>query len=303
MNRFDRPTGGFRESLSQRPRRRLGGRYLVPLVGFGVLIMLSFTLIGMVMLRPWAGPDKSWRTHLNLTEEPLSNYTRSVQTFVTEEGSAPQVWRLAPCGGKDGEASTGDSLDVDNSSCGDQGRVEFVVHGCAQCHGLDAKGGFVGPPLAGKPGNVVEFFARRGTSGMPAFSEEELTSEHLGEIVAYLGSLESVVLPTPTPTPTPRATQATPTPSSQAPLTTGTPPPTLSPAELEAAQQLFMSKTCGICHGAQAQGGMGSRLVGLAPDTIRTVVRTGRGGMPPFSASSISDQELERIIAYLQNLE
>lgn len=138
---------------------------------------------------------------------------------------------------------------------------------------------------------------------MPAFSEEELTPEHLGEIAAYLGSLEPVVLPTPTPTPTPRATQATPTPTSQAPPTTGTPPPTLSPADLEAARQLFMSKGCGVCHGAQAEGALGPHLLGVSPDEVRTIVRTGVGGMPPFSEGSLSQGEMERIIAYLQSLE
>lgn len=75
-------------------------------------------------------------------------------------------------------------------------------------------------------------------------------------------------------------------------------------------QALFAEK-CGMCHRAQ---GMGTTLLqrrydpelallenrrDLAPEFIRTVVRSGFNNMFPISRGEVSDAQLDRIIAHL----
>ncbi len=210
---------------------------LVPIGGFGLVILLAFTLIGAIMLRPWAGPDTSWRTHTNLREEPFTDdYTRSVQSFVSPEGSAPiQVWGLDPKATSPSEAG--------------EGRQYFVAGGCASCHGLTAEGGVVGPDLLEVTASEVRRKVRKGPEGMPAFHDQDLTDEQLVLIAEYLNELQvakaATAPPTsssqPTPpvstTPTPGAGPTpipSPTPSSGA-GPSPTPPPVPGSVSLEAA--------------------------------------------------------------------
>ena len=302
-DRFAAAMGGYRQLGVRAGRRRPTGWFIVPLGGFGVLLMLSFTLIGVVMLRPWAGPDKTWRTHMNLTEGPYSNYSRTVQTFVSPEGSAPiQVWRFGRCEPQKGADSLfvfptrlqqqflHGSFDVDSSSCSQQGRVEFIVHGCANCHGLNAQGGTVAPPIAGQKETVVEFMARRGTGRMPAFSEKDLSPEHLAVIAAYLGSLEPI---TSAPTPVP-ATGATPKPTSPAPPLV--PPgqitydPTLSQGYLSQGKQLFQSK-CSACHALPPTTRFKAFGSDKAMVEMEVIMTTGM--------ARLSDEDAAKVIRYL----
>ncbi|MDO8750526.1 MAG: cytochrome c [Dehalococcoidia bacterium] len=302
VDRFAASMGGSRQR-GLRPARRRPGWFIVPLGGFAVLMLLSFTLIGAIMIRPWAGPDKTWRTHMNLTTDPYSNYSRSVQTFVSAGGSAPiQVWRLARCG-QGVEAPTllqqqflHDSWDVDSSSCSQQGRAEFVAHGCASCHGLNAQGGTVAPPIAGQKETVVKFVARRGTPGrMPAFSEEDLTPEHLALIAAYLGSLEPIAVAagtTPTPTPA-SAPGATPIPTSPAPplvpLAQIAYDPTWPQWYLTQGAQIYQSK-CSACHALPTE-----RVKAFASDKdmveMEVIMTTGM--------ARLSDEDAAKVIRYL----
>jgi cytochrome c550 len=58
------------------------------------------------------------------------------------------------------------------------------------------------------------------------------------------------------------------------------------------------------CHGANAQGGVGPKLAGESPPFDRFVrtVRSGRDAMPAFTASQVSDAELQQIYDYLRSL-
>ena len=75
-------------------------------------------------------------------------------------------------------------------------------------------------------------------------------------------------------------------------------------------EQLFAEK-CGMCHRVQ---GMGTTLLqrrydpelallenrrDLAPEFVRTVVRSGFNNMFPISRGEVSDAQLERIISHL----
>lgn len=53
------------------------------------------------------------------------------------------------------------------------------------------------------------------------------------------------------------------------------------------------------------EGGEGPTLIPLShtPDQIRDIVRFGNGEMKALATSSISDADLEAVIAYLQSLD
>ncbi|MEW6232151.1 MAG: c-type cytochrome [Chloroflexota bacterium] len=68
-------------------------------------------------------------------------------------------------------------------------------------------------------------------------------------------------------------------------------------------QKAFDSK-CASCHGPAGSGGVGPALntPGYEADEIRTAIRQGRGGMPAFPVTAISDAELDEVVAYIQSL-
>lgn len=152
-------------------------RFFVPLFMTGALVVLGGTLLVVVVIRPWSGPDRSWRTHLNLTAQPVRAYTRSVQTLVSPEGSAPiLIWQPAP--GKrhlSGLAA---------------GRVLYIAKGCGSCHGLRAQGGEVGPDLMDVSLSEVKQKVRRGPKGMPQFHQVDLTDEQVEQIFQYIKYLQ-----------------------------------------------------------------------------------------------------------------
>src|SRR6185436_5915847 len=74
----------------------------------------------------------------------------------------------------------------------DPGRQVFVVH-CAACHGSDANGGELGPPIAARVPSLTDenltSLLRQGlpAAGMPAFSA--LTATDVGALIRYLRTL------------------------------------------------------------------------------------------------------------------
>jgi mono/diheme cytochrome c family protein len=63
---------------------------------------------------------------------------------------------------------------------------------------------------------------------------------------------------------------------------------------------LFIQNGCAQCHGLQGQGAIvGDDLDDASPSDIRKEVRDGPEGMPAFGADALSDEHLEKIIAFL----
>lgn len=58
---------------------------------------------------------------------------------------------------------------------------------------------------------------------------------------------------------------------------------------------------CQSCH-PNGAAGRGPSLVGVSPDKIATYVRNGRGQMPAYPQSRLSDQDLADIIAYVTSI-
>jgi len=78
------------------------------------------------------------------------------------------------------------------------------------------------------------------------------------------------------------------------------------PAEPDPAvgQSLWPQVSCSGCHGASAEGDYGPKLsgTGLSFDQVLARVRLGKGGMPAFEESQISDLSLRHIYAWLRSL-
>ncbi len=64
---------------------------------------------------------------------------------------------------------------------------------------------------------------------------------------------------------------------------------------------LFFQYGCRSCHGSGTGAIVGDDLDDVSPSEVRREVRDGPGGMPAYSASLLSDDELESIIAFLRS--
>ena len=65
---------------------------------------------------------------------------------------------------------------------------------------------------------------------------------------------------------------------------------------------LFFGYGCSSCHGLKAEGGaVGPDLTSASASKIRREVRDGPKGMPAYDSSSLGDEHLEKIIAFLKS--
>ena len=76
------------------------------------------------------------------------------------------------------------------------------------------------------------------------------------------------------------------------------------PAEVATGEEIYL-QLCSNCHGPQLQGGVGpalgpgSGVVGRPDEFLRMTIVSGRGAMPSFD-SSLSDEQVERLIGYIR---
>jgi len=63
-------------------------------------------------------------------------------------------------------------------------------------------------------------------------------------------------------------------------------------------------RVCERCHGAEARGDVGPRLVPFSReyDEVLAIVREGVGQMPPIGARELSDEGVRQIVEYLKSL-
>lgn len=86
--------------------------------------------------------------------------------------------------------------------------------------------------------------------------------------------------------------------------TAAAPQPTQSDPKAEAGRQIF-AKTCAGCHlGEGTQAGRAPQLSvsqnAINADFVKNQVRNGKGRMPAFDTTKVSDADLENIILYLK---
>ncbi len=141
------------------------GRNLVlPTFIGGAVVVLGLTLAAIVAHGPY--------THANLNLGFDPGYARTVQIRVgppvPEAGSLPAAPASDP-------VSLGHQL--------------FVSEGCAACHGLDGRGGVIGPSIVGSKAAKLRVETTVGPKGMPPYAAGALTDQDLAAIAAYLAAM------------------------------------------------------------------------------------------------------------------
>lgn len=136
---------------------------LPALIGAAVLA-LALSLLTIVARSPYT------HSNLNLSFDP--GYTRTEQILV----GSPILFG-------------GHAMSMPPAS--DQveyGHELFVTKGCATCHGLDGRGGVVGPSIVGVAAEKLRSKTNVGPKGMPAFAPGALSDQELAAIAAYLAA-------------------------------------------------------------------------------------------------------------------
>ncbi len=138
---------------------------LLPAFIGGAVLVIALTLLSIVALGPY--------THANLDVGFDPRYTRTVQMLV---GAA-----VPDTGAGLAERRASDPVQL--------GKQLFVVKGCAYCHGIDGRGGIVGPSIVGTNAAKLRVKTSVGPGGMPAFAPGALTDQDLAAIAAYLSAM------------------------------------------------------------------------------------------------------------------
>lgn len=74
------------------------------------------------------------------------------------------------------------------------------------------------------------------------------------------------------------------------------------PAGVASTGQALYATHCASCHGASAAGGAGPDIRNESSASVQSAVRNGKGSMPAFSTSTLSDQSLADVIAFVDTL-
>lgn len=142
-------------------------------MGIMVTIFTGLVFIVVLILPPWASPDRGPYTKLNLGDRVSANYHRTVNALVWKEGHIDPAWQPR------------------DSSFRENGDTAYVIYGCASCHGIDAQGSAAAGSVTGFDANIIRYFVRNGPGGMPAFSEEGLPDDNLNAIIGWLTTIDT----------------------------------------------------------------------------------------------------------------
>ena len=63
--------------------------------------------------------------------------------------------------------------------------------------------------------------------------------------------------------------------------------------------EIYQQVGCAQCHGVQGEGGLGPPLAGHTPDAVIRQVRNPVGNMPAFPPERLSDEDLQKIVAFI----
>jgi cytochrome c553 len=143
------------------------------MLGFALVTGLAALLIGKITLN---SPD----THAHLWDTLRPEYDRTAPITVGQEFGDVDLTL------KRGRSEIGNPMSVT------PGHEIYLASGCATCHGLDARGGSVGPSLAGSFPEIVNHMVRDGPGGMPAYNNANITDADLATMSAYLRGLPVV---------------------------------------------------------------------------------------------------------------
>lgn len=133
-------------------------------IGTAVLL-IALTLLTLVARGPY--------THSNLNPGFDPGYTRTEQIVLGTPIPLPGAPLAVP--------PANDPVQL--------GKQLFAAEGCAACHGLDGRGGVIGPSIVGTTADKLRTKTQVGPQGMPAYAPGALTDADLAAIAAYLGAM------------------------------------------------------------------------------------------------------------------
>lgn len=138
---------------------------LLPTFMGSAVLGIAITLLTIVARSPYT------HSNLNLNIDP--RYTRTEQ-IVVGDPMPLGAGRLAV------------PLASDQVTLGKQ---LFVADNCVGCHGLDGRGGIVGPSIVGVKVKKLRTMTSVGPKGMPAYAPGALSDADLAAIATYLNSI------------------------------------------------------------------------------------------------------------------
>jgi quinol---cytochrome-c reductase cytochrome c subunit len=167
----------------------------------------------------------------------------------------------------------------------ERGRQLYLV-GCASCHGVEGEGTSQGPDLRGVGAAAADFQLSTGRmpdtqpDRQPVTKRSPYTRAEIDDLVAYVASLGP-----------------------------GPPIPDVNtpPGDLQEGAQLYLDN-CAACHSAGGNGGalsLGRDAPTLHDATrveVAEAIRTGPGNMPVFGPETLSRQQVNSIVRYVQYL-
>jgi ubiquinol-cytochrome c reductase cytochrome c subunit len=176
--------------------------------------------------------------------------------------------------------------DADEAQLVEAGR-ELYLTACVSCHGVDGVGTDYGPDLKQAGEASADFYLRTGRMPLASPSIQApqkpvaYTDQQIRELVAYVSTLGD-----------------------------GPAIPEIDPddAHLALGGELFLAN-CAACHnsagigGALSYGQHAPSLWSVEPTQIAEAVRIGPGQMPVFGPETITDDELDAIVRYVQYLQ
>lgn len=171
----------------------------------------------------------------------------------------------------------------------------LYVQGCSTCHGANGQGSqltksIAAPPLIGVGAAAVDFMLTTGRMPLnspvveagrkkPAYNEDQIK-----QIVKYVTSLS---------------------PSNNQ----GPPIPQVNTAQGDLVQGYeTYANNCAACHNSQGSGGALGRnyyapnLFSATPTQVGEAVRSGPGSMPVFGPETLSDQQVNSLVRYVETL-
>jgi len=166
---------------------------------------------------------------------------------------------------------------------------KLFVEGCSSCHGLAAQGGPAAPTLIGVGSAAVDFQISTGRMPLAAPQAQApskqviYSDEETAAIAAFIGSLA---------------------PGPQIPTAEEL---NYEGANLAEGGELFRTN-CSQCHnfagagGALSNGAYGPNLRDATPQQIYEAMLTGPENMPVFSNDTLTPENKQAIIKYIQNM-
>ena len=168
-----------------------------------------------------------------------------------------------------------------------RGKALFLSRGCYQCHGTVGQGSTAtGPALAPNPVPMAAFRkeVRTPRAVMPAYSPAIMSDEQLGDLYAYLKSIQVGRGPEQIPL-----------------LASGEPAGSVGDV---AHGQAVYAANCASCHGAGLEGGTAKALrgegVAHSGQFVAELIKAPPAGMPKLYPATLSEADVQAAAAYVR---